>query len=607
MSAPRRLARARVVAGQVGPVLAAVVLAAATPAARVQGIRQGFDARPAMTGLVAAAAALVMVAVRHRRGVLTRRAIAAIAVVAGLGAAALGGRHLGPWVVATVWFAAWAALDGPLPIRWSRRVDRQVLVVVVVLHLQSARALRQFSGGLRPGLAYLAVAGVVAVVLGPHGDRFAAAGRSIGAGVGRVLPMVLLAPIWVLLALLPWVLDRLARFDPLRPGSRGSTWLPRADDRDRPDRAWFPDPARDRPPFARRLHARARGVLTFLVLAGVASAWVVLSQQPPARPGQGPNLAERLLHAEPTYADAYRGTDDVLNEGRFSQYVGSDLTDHRSPVVNVSGGRRRTIRPPACAARRVKVWMFGGSTLFGVSQPDTGTIPSALVREAARHHVPLEISNWGVPGDVTWQESRRLERALAGGTAPDVVVFYGGWNDYQIVADTDRTGRGGKVDFVGPMDNLQERVLSQLGGLQRGQWRWFRVPDPAYDVGPLAAADLGARQYRVANETARLLAEAHGARFISLYQPALYTRRHRVPGEPAGNDQRRPGIRAFRAHLPAGVVDLSRVFDDVKSPLFVDEVHTRTVANPILARAIYPAIEPAVAKLADERRSAPCR
>jgi lysophospholipase L1-like esterase len=97
------------------------------------------------------------------------------------------------------------------------------------------------------------------------------------------------------------------------------------------------------------------------------------------------------------------------------------------------GTWRRTIQSmgQGCSrAKARKVWVFGGSTIFGIGTPDSATIPSYLSRELNAHSSDcVEVTNLGAEGYVTNQELILLLQQLKAGHRPDIAVFYDGVNE----------------------------------------------------------------------------------------------------------------------------------------------------------------------------------
>ena len=63
---------------------------------------------------------------------------------------------------------------------------------------------------------------------------------------------------------------------------------------------------------------------------------------------------------------------------------------YASETVNVGEDGHRAVPGADCSPGAKKVWFFGGSTMWGTSSPDWGTIPAAFVTEM-RNRSPVPI------------------------------------------------------------------------------------------------------------------------------------------------------------------------------------------------------------------------
>lgn len=81
------------------------------------------------------------------------------------------------------------------------------------------------------------------------------------------------------------------------------------------------------------------------------------------------------------------------------------------------------------ASKKINIFMFGGSTLWGWGVRDRYTIPSQLVEALSNQKVKAKITNFSGPGYVSTQELIDLIMQLQRGNVPDLVIFYDGVND----------------------------------------------------------------------------------------------------------------------------------------------------------------------------------
>ena len=90
-----------------------------------------------------------------------------------------------------------------------------------------------------------------------------------------------------------------------------------------------------------------------------------------------------------------------------------------------NGGVRHTVTTGTIKDAK-KIFMFGGSTLWGTGSKDEHTIPSFLQSMLGKRY---KLYNYGETGYVSTQELNYLLYQLAKGNIPDAVIFYDGVND----------------------------------------------------------------------------------------------------------------------------------------------------------------------------------
>lgn len=113
--------------------------------------------------------------------------------------------------------------------------------------------------------------------------------------------------------------------------------------------------------------------------------------------------------------------------------------------INVdSNGIRRTWKPPADGnapkQKPLKVFLYGGSTMWGYGDRDDYTIASALAKLLYEKGISAEVINQGQLEYVSTQEVIALLTDLQQGVRPDVVVFLDGFNDYLATLFCKRSG-----------------------------------------------------------------------------------------------------------------------------------------------------------------------
>src|SRR5579883_1614090 len=105
---------------------------------------------------------------------------------------------------------------------------------------------------------------------------------------------------------------------------------------------------------------------------------------------------------------------------------------YRSRYLNIGAdGLRATIaesRPSEHSGAAFRIFMFGGSTMWGEGSRDAYTIPSWLQRMLDAGNYRAQVINYGQDGYVSSQEMILLFEQLQRGNIPGLVVFYDGFN-----------------------------------------------------------------------------------------------------------------------------------------------------------------------------------
>lgn len=271
-----------------------------------------------------------------------------------------------------------------------------------------------------------------------------------------------------------------------------------------------------------------------------------------------------------------------------------------SRLVNIDASGVRTTPQSTCTAGAFRIFLFGGSTMWGYDVPDWGTIP-AYLNAVLKQHATRDICvvNYGEWDWVASQEAVQFARLLSEGNIPDAVVFYDGIND--VFPPLQAGGRIGKhLDLSlyrarlggGEMSYVRSVMLrSNLARLVRNQvvaWRERAKPTPASahdaDVEPIVAA------YERTHRVIASLAEQYGIPYMFFWQPVSYARaKPLAEGEvpeclAASPDQRRLFQRVYqRISLSADSLthfrDISRLFDGDTSLVFVDAEHITPEGN----------------------------
>jgi lysophospholipase L1-like esterase len=332
-------------------------------------------------------------------------------------------------------------------------------------------------------------------------------------------------------------------------------------------------------------------------------------------------------YSDTEWASKYYKEIEEVEKGRtlrWQPYVYWRRTPRRGQYINIeSDGLRKTINASMSggASPPIKVFMFGGSTMWGLGAEDESTIPSIFAEEAKNKGINCEVVNFGQYAYVSTQEVIELMLQLQKGNIPDIVIFYDGVND---------TFSGFQLSVPGlPHDEIRRekefcllerkelqtlavqsaiRQLSTMrflhGVLQKSGLRRdnFQPVPPEYEK---AIADKGALAHAVVEtylnniKLVQTLSRSYGFTSLFYWQPVIYTKQHLTEYERQSLelDVYYPGMKEFYLDTYAALRkssagldesgafhDISSIFNDVHEPIFVDFNHMGGKGNSFIAR-----------------------
>jgi len=142
----------------------------------------------------------------------------------------------------------------------------------------------------------------------------------------------------------------------------------------------------------------------------------------------------------PIYADAFSDEDwaksyyknfDRCDQFEWYSYIYWRRKACEGDYVNINqNGIRKTWNASDGDSDSFRIFMFGGSTMWGSGAEDNGTIPSHLSQSLSQYSdKKVHITNFGESGYVFTQELVLLMLELKKGNIPDMVVIYSGVNE----------------------------------------------------------------------------------------------------------------------------------------------------------------------------------
>ncbi len=323
--------------------------------------------------------------------------------------------------------------------------------------------------------------------------------------------------------------------------------------------------------------------------------------------------------------DRYRNTGHVYDltkkPSSVSGFLPHPYVHWRHPpfqgqYLNVNrDGLRATWSPPpgGTAADRppVRVFTFGGSTMWGSGARDDYTIPSHLSKLLYAKGYRAEVTNYGEIAYVSTQGVITLLHRIQRGDVPDIALFYQGIDDLSASYEHGTAGlpRHGRFWRLDPNRGLswahgQEFLSRNFRGFHRlvtGLWHRVR---PAASTRPQARplGDEVARQtvhvYESNLTFIELLGRGYGFEPLFYWQPTLFSKQYRSPREQAIVERAAVPEKLFddiyqrvqRSEALNGnphFHDISDLFDDSEEPYyFQDAYHLSEPGNQQIAAAM---------------------
>ena len=277
-------------------------------------------------------------------------------------------------------------------------------------------------------------------------------------------------------------------------------------------------------------------------------------------------------------------------------------------------GRRRTWRAThrnddaGGTGTPALIFMFGGSTTFGMGAREDWTLPSRLARALVEDGFDVEVKNYGQIGYNSTQEVIMLHEELKLGETPDVAIFLDGVNDIHVAEQTGAVGSVMHACHRESEFNLTQR-WRRGDVLRSALWSWFprtskllaiadwpQSPYPALD-GPVLQRLAGevVENYKRNVELLVYLSNRYGFEAVSFWQPSIYRKKtlsdfeSRYYDEGAG-----PLVSEVYARWKEDeeirssphMVDISDIFDDEPDGIYYDAYHVTERGNEILGRAM---------------------
>lgn len=308
------------------------------------------------------------------------------------------------------------------------------------------------------------------------------------------------------------------------------------------------------------------------------------------------------------WAKRYFEIDKILEKDYYPYYQWR-RKEFRSELVNISRDGIRKTRNPEYREDLKKVFVFGGSTIWGTGVRDEFTIPSLLSKNLNRFKDSYFVINYGEAAYVSTQEVIFLIAQLREGNVPDYVIFYDGVNDIDAAFQTGKAGQIYNYSIWRMKLNMGAKIFNQMSKealLNNSKLfssidciirKYIKKEDlPKHSQRGLE--ELASQiivEYKKNINLVKKLSEIYGFKYIFIWQPSLFTVKSKTSEEQrilTARDKNLERLYTYTYELINKLdiphfYNLSHIFDNKTEAFFIDDCHVGENQNLIIADNIF--------------------
>jgi lysophospholipase L1-like esterase len=276
-------------------------------------------------------------------------------------------------------------------------------------------------------------------------------------------------------------------------------------------------------------------------------------------------------------------------------YVHNRRKPFDGTYTHVMEGGVRVTKNPCAQESSLKIFMFGGSTMWGNGVRDEDTIPSLLSEYLCYKGVNVYVTNFGEDGYVSTQEVFTLVLELQKGNTPDIVIFVDGINDVWSAYQN---------SVAGVPENIFKRRF-EFGSYERYNLRssnlmkiilYLASPPYLYNGKPDMGADI-IRIYETNIRLIKALEGEYGFTSFLFWQPSLFSKKEISKKEKEILDNEPKELKSMFAttnplltsvmNESDNIFDISDIFNDnPETVYYYDSMHLLRDGNKVLAEEI---------------------
>jgi lysophospholipase L1-like esterase len=322
------------------------------------------------------------------------------------------------------------------------------------------------------------------------------------------------------------------------------------------------------------------------------------------------SFSEDPRGTSPAYADypdrkGFWKEQQKVQKVHFEPYYHWRQFEYSGKFINIDAkGVRKTVKDPNVKGGK-KVFMFGGSTLWGHGSPDESTIPSIVQSYLGDAY---DVYNYGEDGFVSTQELNYLLYQLSSGNIPDVVIFYDGVNDGYAGAYSPaipRDPQNLRMDYLNKSENgfgqwiaqsnynkFAKYIVRKMRGGNSGSEEWDKKIKPDIEMN----AKNVVKMYEAHIKQVQALAKEYKFKVFFFWQPNLFSLTKKGLSYEVDIIREAPPVmaesqhqvylkskEAFSKREKEKIFFIGNIFDDVERPIYFDWCHIGPGGNRLIA------------------------
>jgi len=350
--------------------------------------------------------------------------------------------------------------------------------------------------------------------------------------------------------------------------------------------------------------------LLLFALLEVALTLLVMDHFAPPDPRNPDVRAKADDYRKVSWGDNYFKAFHESHSERWEPYVYWRRKGYSSQYINIdTTGLRVTPNPEIRSEHVQRLFMFGGSTMWGTGARDSFTIPALVATELRNRGIRIEAVNFGETAFVSTQEVIVLLRQLQKGNIPDLVVFYDGVNDTYSAYQQGVAGLAHNESHRVQEFNLLKRLPELKGMVVKdvvSNLATVRLTKDLLGIGKIESKP----EYdaRVAEEAVNLylnnlalvkaLAVSYKFKYRFYWQPTIFLKNKLSDYEKAEYDRQQELEKFYEETYrlvrekttppreDKSFHDLSAIFLHEEEPIYIDWIHLSERGNAVIAQAM---------------------